>query len=200
MNNDLRKKQITLVGLALGAIIVFSFGFSNAKGEIARVQEKYTQAYKDLIKLEEQQKQAARLEKELNANAQEIAKIKNALIDQTYENKLKIVIDLEDAAKSAGVSYDLSIVKELTKESITEEKARQARTRRKSQKVSEEVNVEQFPSVVLRIKVSGGYPLIIGFLDRLYALPYYMDMGIFSIISKREGGVEATFDLTVFTR
>lgn len=204
MNNDLKKKQILFAGTAIGLLAMFGYGIYTAMSSVSSAQGEYIAKYKELVDLEEKQKQASRLEEELSDSTAQINEIKQALIDQTYDNKLKLVIDLENVAKSAGIAYDLSISKELTKQSIVEEKARQVRSQRRSQQIREEPVQEQFSSIVFNIKLSGSYTAIVSFIDKLHALSYYIDVGVFNITSKKlqgEGGgeVEATLEVTVFT-
>lgn len=204
MNNELKKKQILFIGAAIGLLAVFGYGIYAAMGSVFSAEREYTTKYKQLVDLEEKHKQATNLEGELSDSAAQVTAIKQALINQTYENKLKLVIDLENTAKSAGLVYDLSILKELTKESLVEEKVREVRARRKSQQIREELVQEQFPSIVFNVKLSGSYPAIVGFIEKLHTLSYYIAVGNFNIISKKlqgEGGgsVEAVLEITVFT-
>jgi len=205
MNNDLRKKLITLIVAAVALTGVFAYGLYTATQALSSAERSYNDKYIELAVLEEKQKQTKKLENELTKNKDEIAILEKALIEQTYENKLAIVIDIENTAKGTGLAYELSIVKELTAKFIAEEKARLVRARRKSQQIREEAAPEQFPGIVFSVKLSGSYQDAVNFIERLQRLPYYTDIDNFVVSSKRaqgEGGgaVEATIQFTVFTR
>lgn len=205
MNSDLKKKQFFLLGAAVGMLVVFGYAFYTAIGKVSSVQEKYINTYKELVSLQEQQKQAGSLKKDLLDNAEQIEAIKQALIEQTYENKYKLVIDIENIAKRLSLIHELTISKELTKELIAQEKARAARSRKASQQATQEIIEEKFPSVVLKVELSGSYPSIVSFMDGLKSLPYYISMDSFTISSKKKAeekassGVEATLHISVFT-
>lgn len=199
------KKQITLAVAAVVLAGVFAYGFYITTKAASSAERDYNDKYIELTVLEEKQRQARSLEEELAQNKKEIDAIAKALINQTYENKLALIIDIENTAKGAGLAYELNVVKEFTSQSIAEEKARLARSRRKSQQIREEAAPEQFPGIVFSVKLSGSYLGVVNFIERLQRLPYYTDIDNFVVSSKRaqgEGGgaVEATIQFTVFTR
>lgn len=205
VTNDLKKKQMILIAAAIVFAGIFGYGFYTAMGAVSSSKADYIAKYAELTSLEEKQRQTKSIEEELAENKEAISAIKKAFIEQTYENKLALVIDLENIAKSAELVYELSIAQEMTAESIAEEKALQARARRKSQQIREEAVGEQLPSIVFSIKLAGPYPAVVNFIERLQVLPYYTDIDNFNIASKRvgeEGGgeVEASVQFTVFTR
>lgn len=203
MSNDLKKRQLLFAGSTLLLIAFFSYAFYFVRGEIASAQAQYIAKFKDLVRLEAQQREANRLTKELIKDSEGLKAIKEEFIEQSYDNKLKLVIDIENAAKSAGLLYDLSITKELTRESIVEERARLARSRRQSQATTEEPLEEKFPSIVFNVKLEGTYSAIVDFMEKLQRLPYYSKMESFTIASKRveaQGGAEAAIEFSVFTK
>ncbi len=196
---------MTLVAAAIALAGFFAYGFYITMEGVSSAERDYNNKYSELATLEEKQKQTRSLEEELAESKNEISAIEKALIKQTYENKLGLVVDVENVAKGAGLAYELNILKELTAESIAEEKARLARTRRKSRQILEEAALEQFPSIVFTVKLSGSYPDVVNFMERLQRLPYYTSIDNFVVASKSvqgevEGAVEATMQFTVFTR
>lgn len=204
MNSSLKKKQIFLAATIMGLLIFFSYGFYSAMVGVSLSVERYTAKSGELASLEEKQRRGASLEKELAENSSAIDEIKQALIEQTYEKKLGLVIDIENTAKASGLVYELNIVKELTKESIVEEKARLARQRRKSQQIREAEPAEQFPGIVFSVKLTGSYPATIDFIDKLQTLPYYLRIENFNIFNKGSFGeetsvVETNMQVAVFT-
>jgi len=205
MNNDLKKKQILFYMIAALLAGTFGYGFYAAIAGVSLAKEEYLEKYKEIAVLEEKQKQAKNIEEELKQNAAEILEIKKTLIEETYENKLAFVIDIENTAKSFSLIYDITITKELTKESLAKEKAELSRSRRKSQQIREEAAREQFPSIIFSIKLEGRYPAIVNFIEKLQTLPYYTNIDTFNITSRKlqgeaNGAVEATVQVSVFTQ
>lgn len=177
-------------------------------GKMASAKERYLATYKELVKLEKNQKEAELLLEELGKTSSEQEEIMQALLAQTYEDKLRLVIQFENIAKNTGLEYDLQILRELTEESILEEKTRLERSRRKTEEGEEQKIAleEKLPSIIFSLKIKGDYTAVVRFFEKLWALPYYMNIDNFNIARKivpgenTYGGVEVISQITVFTR
>jgi Tfp pilus assembly protein PilO len=208
MEDELRKRKLLVIGLAIAILIIFGYGFYAVMGRVSSAKEAYLTTYKELVKLEQNQKEAELLQKELSKTSGEQEEVMQALLAQTYEDKLKLVIQFENIAKNTGLEYDLQILKELTGESIAEEKTRLERSRRKTQEDEGEKAVleEKFPSIIFSLKIKGDYTSAVRFFEKLWALPYYINIDNFNITRQIVpgenvyGGVEVTAQITVFTR
>ncbi len=208
MEDELRKRNLLVTGIAVAILIIFGYGFYAIMGGLALAKERYLGTYKELAGLEQNQKEAELIQKELEKTTREQEEIMQALLAQTYEDKLKLVIQFENIAKNTGLEYDLEILRELTEESIVEEKARLDRSRRKTQEDEEKKAVleEKFPSIIFNLKLKGDYTAVVKFFEKLWALPYYINIDSFNIARKISpgenvyAGVEVISQITVFTR
>ena len=208
MEDELKKRNLLVMGIAVVILIIFGYGFYAVMRGLASAKERYLETYKELIGLEQNQKEAELIQKELAKTTYEQEEIMRALLAQTYEDKLKLVIQFENIAKNTGLEYDLEILRELTEESIVEERARLDRSRRKTQEDDEQKAVleEKFPSIIFSLKLKGDYTAIVKFFEKLWALPYYINIDNFNITRKISpgenlyAGVEVISQITVFTR
>ena len=208
MEDELKKRNLLVIGIAVAILVSFGYGFYATMGRLALAKERYLETYKELVGLEQNQKEAELIQKELEKTTSEQEEIMQALLAQTYEDKLKLVIQFENIAKSTGLEYDLEILRELTEESIVEEKQRIDRSRRKTQEDEEKKAVleEKFPSIIFNLNLKGDYSEIVRFFEKLLALPYYINIDNFNVTRKISpgensyAGVEVISQITVFTR
>jgi hypothetical protein len=209
MEDELKKRNLLIMGIAVLVLVIFGYGFYAVMGGLTSAKERYLRTYKELIGLEQNQKEAELIQRELAKTTSEQEEIMQALLAQTYEDKLKLVIQFENIAKNTGLEYDLEILRELTEESIIEERARLDRSRRKTQEEDEgekAVLEEKFPSIIFNLKLKGDYAAVVRFFEKLWGLPYYINIDNFNITRKilpgenLYAGVEVTSQITVFTR
>jgi len=180
MQDDLKKKKLFLIGAAIVMLVAFGYLGYLVMGGVTSAKEKYIEKYKEIITLEQKQNQSTILQAELSRTAAEREKITSILLGQSDEEKLRLVIQFEDIAKSIGLVYDWEILRTITE--------------------------GEFPGIVFSISLQGGYSGIIRFIERLQALPYYTHIERLGIVSKApvtEGSpsvVAATMEVTVFSK
>jgi len=204
MQNDLKKKKLILIVSTISSLVVLGYLGYVVMGKVASSKIRYIEKYKEVIVSEKKQEQADSLQEELAKTVSERKEIREALLGQSDDEKLKLVIQFENIAKSIGLSYEWEIIRTLTNQSIAEEEGRLAQARRRSR--GGESGEEKFPSIVFSIKLEGGYSGIISFLERLQALPYYINIDRLDALNKGYAAeatsptVSATMQITVFTK
>lgn len=198
MRNDFTKRKLYIGGVAVLFLAVFGYFVSFLMGRIGFLEGEYLSKQGGLLALEQKQKQATFLSEELMRIQDEKKEVLGALLGQQYEDKLRVIVQLEDAAKSLGLAYELQVVKELTQEEIDREKELLLRSRRGSQRAAEEEEAEKFPGITFEINLKGSYEGLVKFLEKLQSLPYYSKIEQLNIV--REAGEAESKQLTGVVR
>lgn len=183
-NNDLDKRKLYLGAAGVLLLVLFGYFVNFLMGRISFLEGEYLTSQKGLLALEQKQKQATLLRVELSQIQDQKKEILGALLGQQYEDKLQLIVQIEDAAKNLGLAYELRVVKELAQEEIDREKELLARSRRGSQRSGEEEEVKKLPGITFEINLTGSYEGFTKFFEKLQALPYYMQIERFNILRK----------------
>lgn len=198
MHNDFAKRKLYIGGAAVLLLAVFGYVVSFLMGQIEFLEGEYRSKQSGLLALEQKQKQATLLSEELTRIQDEKKEVVGVLLGQQYEDKLGVIVRLEDAAKSLGLAHELQVVKELTQEEINREKELLLRSRRGSQRTSGEEEAEKLPGITFEVNLKGPYEGLVKFFEKLQALPYYIQIERFNIL--REQGVAESSQLTGVVR
>ncbi len=204
MSNDFNKRKLYFGGAVVLFFVLFGYSVIFLTGRIGFLKGEYLAKQSGLLALEQKQKQATLLREELAQIQGEKEEIFGALLGQQYEDKLQIIVQLEDAAKSLGLAYELQVAKELTQEEIDREKELLVRSRRGAPRPPEEGEVEKLPGITFEIKLKGSYEGLVRFLEKLQSLSYYSNIervGILSDTGQEEGGgasLEGDIRITFF--
>lgn len=205
-SESLRKKKFPLGLMAVPVLLVFGYGIYAVMGKVNVSQRQYILKQKELLSLEQRQREVARAEQEFAGLEAQRSQVFSSLLSQQYEDKLRFIIEIEDIAKSLGLVYDLQVQKEVTKEDIRREKEELARLRRgeATQKVAQEE--EKLPEVTIGVRLEGSYAQVVKFLEKFQSLSYYTEIQSLDISKQKTeegssgGGVEAMMQASVFTR
>jgi hypothetical protein len=183
MNDDFNRRKLYLSGAVVLFLIFFGYSVILLTGRIGALKREYLSKQSGLLALEQKQKQAALLSEELTRIQGEKKEILGALLGQQYEDKLQLIVQLEDAAKSLALEYELQVVKELTQEEIDREKELILRSRRGSKLPSDKEEEEKLPGITFEVKLNGPYEGLVKFMEKLQSLPYYFAIERVTIMS-----------------
>jgi hypothetical protein len=206
MSRDFNKRKLYLGGVVVLFLVLFGYSVFFLAGRIGFLKGEYLSKQSGLLALEQKQKQAALLSEELARIQGEKKEILGSLLGQQYEDKLQLIVQLEDAAKSLALAYELRVVKELTQEEITREQELLLRSRRGSQRLSEEKEIEKLPGITFEINLKGSYEGLVKFFEKLQSFPYYFTIERVNILSQTgeaEGSavkLEGTILVTFFSK
>lgn len=206
MRNDFNKRKLYLSGAAVLFLVLFGYFVSFLMGRIGFLKAEYLSKQGGLLALEQKQKQATLLSEQLLQIQGEKKEILGALLSQQYEDKLQIIVQLEEAAKSLGLAYELQVVKELTQEEIGRERELLLRSRRGSQRLAEEEEGKKLPGITFEIKLKGSYEGFVKFFEKFQSLPYYSQIERLNILRETEQEeseavkLEGTVWVTVFAK
>ena len=183
MSDDFNRRKLYLIGAVVLFLIFFGYSVIFLIGRIGSLKAEYLAKQSGLLALEQKQKQAALLRKELMQIQDEKEQILGALLGQEYDDKLQLIVQLEDMAKSLALAHELQVVKEMTQEEIDREKELLLRSRRGSQRPPEEEEAEKLPGITFEISLKGSYESLVKFLEKLQSFPYYFNIERVSILS-----------------
>jgi len=197
------KQRLLLISVVVA--IVFGYAGYFLWSEIVSARDLYTETYRGLLSIEKKQEQASQLQKELASTEKNREEILSSLLAQ--DETLNFIVSIEDIAQKAGLSYEVRIIREVTEESIEQEKLALKRSRRKA-KEAEEALERKLPGIVFEISLEGSYLGIIRFLEGVASLPYYTHIESFNISAGEKsppaGGeskvVKAIIQMVVFTK
>jgi Tfp pilus assembly protein PilO len=207
MRNDLRKKQTFLIiGVAV-YITVFAGGLYFFNKKLSLAKESFLLKNTELFNLEEKQKKSSELARILSDNTDKTEEIEKALVEQTFEKKQDLIFAIESITKTLNLEeHRIDVIGTLTSQDIAEERAQQARAQKRSQKKSsDEISEDKFPNVAFKVSFVGRYEDIVGFIERLRLLPYYMEVDNLAIATRNRGDeslakLTANISFTIFTK
>ncbi len=203
---DNRHKKIWVKFLLIFLLWVFGFGYAGSflLGEIASSKNLYIEKSKELVSYEKKQEQIEQIKKELEKTEKNREDIVSSLLPP--EDVLEFILRIEDIAKKAGLTHEVTILKEITQESIDEELLSLRQARRRDMPAEETAIEEKLPGVTFNVDISGSYPGIIRFLEGIGTLSYYTHIESFNISQdlkgegEEPGKVKSTIQLMVFTK
>lgn len=146
--------------LLIAATVLVGFGYASyfLWGEIVSAGALYSETYKDLISLEEKQKQIIQLQAELQISEKSREEVLSSLLSR--DDTLVFILRIEDIARKAGLSYNVRISQEITKDAIEQERLALRQSRRKAKKDVEALE-GKLPGIVFSIEIDGSYYMII---------------------------------------
>lgn len=203
MENYQNKIKLRLSFIALGVLLAFAYAVYLVWGQISYARVQYIEKYTELISLEEKQGLSKELQVELAKTATDREEVVQALLRK--EDVLKFIERVEDIAKRAGLSHEVKILRETTREDIEKERTALARTRGKAKDEALEAIKKRLPGVTFNVSMGGLYSGIVRFLEGIGTLPYYTHVERLDLSSGRGGDeevesatLEASIQLTVF--
>lgn len=189
---SIRKKTLGLISVSVLVLAIFVYIGYYLFGSINSSIKTYTGKREQLMMLEEKQKQAQRLERELLEVSADAQKLKSFFLGTDFDDTIGFSIQIENLSRELGMTHNINITKRATDFKLP--------TKRD---LPSDALINTFPHIVFGIDLEGSYSSLVRFVERLNALPYYLDIERLDVKTGRvqDAGVsiKAFLQLKVFT-
>lgn len=190
---DIRKKIFGLMGVSILVLSLFMYLLYYLFGSVNSSIKIHTGKREELMTLEEKQKQAQRLEREILEVSKDAQKLKSFLLGTDFNDTIAFTIQIENLSRELGMTHNIVSTKQAANLSPSIRGD-----------LPKDAMINTFPHVVFGIDLEGSYASLVRFIERLNTLPYYLYMERLDIRTGKvsEEGlvtIKAFVQLKVFT-
>lgn len=190
--SDIQKKTFIVIGMSVLMLIAFTYIVYYLFGSMTSSIKTHAEKRKELLMLEEKEKQSQRLRKELEEVSLDSEMIKAMFLGTDLNDTVNFTIQLENLSRELMLAQDVRTIK--TASNLNPSKGKD---------LPGDTVINTFPHIVFGVDLEGSYVSLVKFLERLNNLPYYLNVERLDIsegsVREEVVSIKAFVQLKVFT-